>query len=91
MRSRELAAKVEYKLKRINKAGVVDEVLSINVVNDGLAFAWGRMFSLGDDVEVWRDARQLTTISSSGAYRHSKLNENGSLSGESGFDDNVQP
>lgn len=64
--------KMEYSLRRVNKLGNVNEVVSINVGSDGLALAWGRLFSLGDKVEVWRGSRQLTTIVSDGAYRGSK-------------------
>lgn len=70
---------MDYSLKRVNKFGAVDEVVSIDVGSDSLALAWGRLFSLGDEVEVWRGARHLTTIVSNGAYRRREQNKSDTL------------
>lgn len=59
---------MDYRLLRLDDEGLVDRVMTINLRDDELALAWGRMLGCGCAVEVWRGADCLATLVPQAGY-----------------------
>lgn len=59
---------MDYRLLRIDSDGLTDSVLTINLPDDDLALAWGRMLGCGCAVQVWRGEICLAILTPAPGY-----------------------